>query len=137
MTSPDDQEVNIVNLSGLNNKFVMKLNGKPIDILRVLDLKEGLAKRDLPKHGNKQQQVQRLAKYLQQNPNECDTDGHPPNGRKAVAAGAKRTKSAAAAATNSNRGAPRESKSLDDASERSRNVLPDLDSGKGVGLGTT
>ena len=75
MTSPDDQEVNIVNLSGLNNKFVMKLNGKPIDILRVVDLKEELAKRDLPKHGKKQDLVQRLTNYLQQNPHECDAEG--------------------------------------------------------------
>ena len=75
MTSPDDQEVNIVNLFGLNNKFVMKLNGKPIDILRVVDLKEELAKRDLPKHGKKQDLVQRLTNYLQQNPHECDAEG--------------------------------------------------------------
>ena len=53
----------------------MKLNGKPIDILRVVDLKEELAKRDLPKHGKKQDLVQRLANYLQQNPHECDTEG--------------------------------------------------------------
>ena len=30
---------------------MMKLNGKPIDKLLVADLKEELAKRDLPKHG--------------------------------------------------------------------------------------
>jgi len=53
----------------------MKLNGKPIDILRVVDLKEELAKRDLPKHGKKQDLVQRLANYLQQNPHECDAEG--------------------------------------------------------------
>ena len=33
------------------------------------------SKHDLPKPGNKQDQVQRLAKYLQLNPNECDTEG--------------------------------------------------------------
>ena len=53
----------------------MKLNGKPIDILRVVDLKEELAKRDLPKHGKKQDLVQRLTTYLEQNPHECDAEG--------------------------------------------------------------
>ena len=59
----------------VKNYIFMKLNGKPIDILRVLDLKEELAKRDLPKHGDKQRLQQRLANYLRQNPHECDSDG--------------------------------------------------------------
>ena len=69
-----DQEVNNINLSDVNYGIVMKLNGKPIDILRVVDLKEELAKRDLPRHGKKQDLVQRLTNYLQQNPHECDAE---------------------------------------------------------------
>ena len=53
---------------------MMKLNGKPLDVLRVVDLKEELTKRDLPKHGKKQDLIQRLAAYLQQNPQECDAE---------------------------------------------------------------
>ena len=52
----------------------MKLNGKPIDKLLVADLKEELAKRDLPKHGKKQDLVQRLTNHLQQNHHEGNSE---------------------------------------------------------------
>ena len=53
---------------------VMKLNGRVINFLRVLDLKKELGKRDLPKHGNQQQLVYRLTYYLQHNRHECDPE---------------------------------------------------------------
>ena len=53
----------------------MKLNGRPISLLRVCDLKEELAKRNLPKHGKQLQLVLRLTHHLQQNPHECDQEG--------------------------------------------------------------
>ena len=56
----------------------MKLNGRQISLLRVCDLKEELAKRNLPKHGKQLQLVLRLTHHLQQNPHECDREG--PNG---------------------------------------------------------
>ena len=46
----------------------MKINGKPINILRVVDLKEELAKRGLPKHGKQRDLIFRLTKYLKSNP---------------------------------------------------------------------
>ena len=54
----------------------MKLNGRPISLLRVCDLKVELAKRNLPKHGKQVQLVLRLTHHLQQNPHECDQEGH-------------------------------------------------------------
>ena len=68
---------------------VMKLNGKPINVLTVLALKKELDKRNLPKHcsktGKKHDLVFRLTNYLQQNPHECDPDG--PDGRPNTAGG--------------------------------------------------
>ena len=43
---------------------------QPIDVLRVVDLKEELAKHGLPKHGIKRDQVKRLTNYLQKTADE-------------------------------------------------------------------
>ena len=69
ITTQPDIEDNLKKLSK-----VMKLNGRVINFLRVLDLKKELGKRDLPKHGNQQQLVYRLTYYLQHNPHECDPE---------------------------------------------------------------
>ena len=62
----------------IQNDIVMKLNGKPVELLSVIDLQQELAKRDLPKHwtktGKRQALVDRLKNYLQQNPHECDPE---------------------------------------------------------------
>ena len=58
-----------------NLSKVINLNGKPINILRVIDLKNELAKHNLPKHGKQQHLIYRLTNYLRQNPHKCDPKG--------------------------------------------------------------
>ena len=40
------------------------INGKPLNALRVVDLKVELEKRGLPKSGNKNDLIERLSHYL-------------------------------------------------------------------------
>jgi apoptotic chromatin condensation inducer in the nucleus len=46
----------------------MSLNGKPLEILRVVDLKAELEKRGLAKHGNKKDLIARLALFFKMHP---------------------------------------------------------------------
>ena len=57
-----------------NLSKTMRLNGKTINEMCVLDLKEELAKRNLPKHGKQQQLIHRLTYYLKHNSHECDPE---------------------------------------------------------------
>ena len=52
-----------------------KLNGRPVHLLRVFELREELGKRNLPKHGKQVQLVLRLTHHLQQNPHEWPNSG--------------------------------------------------------------
>ena len=75
MNSDEEESIDSpTSAPSVNNNNEDMINGMPIDMLRVVDLKKELAIRGLPKHGHKRDQVQRLRKYLRQNSYRSDPE---------------------------------------------------------------